>query len=128
MKATGIRLKASCSNPDSPKLTEIDSIYVEGCTNPGLFKKEALYDYLQYICHLSLLMIYVFNCKFICSQVHRPTSVHKNNTSVHTAWNPVCTEVFRQLTLRRIWIVSVRIFSANLPIAPMDYEFRSLIT
>lgn len=25
MKATGIRLKASCSNPDSPKLTEIDS-------------------------------------------------------------------------------------------------------
>ena len=47
MKATGIRLKASCSNPDSPKLTEIDSIYVEGCTNPGLFKKEALYDYLQ---------------------------------------------------------------------------------
>lgn len=47
MKATGIRLKASCSNPDSPKLTEIDSVYVEGCTNPGLFKKEALYDYLQ---------------------------------------------------------------------------------
>ena len=40
MKATGIRLKASCSNPDSPKLTEIDSIYVEGCTNPGLFKKK----------------------------------------------------------------------------------------
>ena len=47
MKATGIRLKASCSNPDSPKLTEIDSVYVEGCTNPGLFKKEVLYDYLQ---------------------------------------------------------------------------------
>lgn len=41
MKATGIRLKASCSNPDSPKLTEIDSIYVEGCTNPGLFKKRS---------------------------------------------------------------------------------------
>ena len=47
MKATGIRLKASCSNPDSPKLTEIDSIYLEGCTNPGLRKKETLYDYLQ---------------------------------------------------------------------------------
>lgn len=40
MKATGIRLKASCSDPDSPKLTEIDSIYLEGCTNPGLRKKE----------------------------------------------------------------------------------------
>lgn len=46
MKATGIRLKASCSNPNSPSLTEISSVYVTGCDNPGLFKKEVLYDYL----------------------------------------------------------------------------------
>lgn len=47
MKATKIRLKAGCSNAANPTLTEIDAIYVEGCNNPGFFKKETLYDYLK---------------------------------------------------------------------------------
>ena len=31
----------------SLKTTEIDQIYIEGCTNPGYFKKATLYDYLK---------------------------------------------------------------------------------
>lgn len=37
MKATKIKMKPGCSN--STKTTEIDQIYIEGCTNPGYFKK-----------------------------------------------------------------------------------------
>ena len=35
MKATKIKMKPGCSN--STKTTEIDQIYIEGCTNPGYF-------------------------------------------------------------------------------------------
>lgn len=45
MKATKIKMKPGCSN--STKTTEIDQIYIEGCTNPGYFKKATLYDYLK---------------------------------------------------------------------------------
>lgn len=45
MKATKIKMKPGCSN--STKTTEIDQIYIEGCTNPGYFKKTTLYDYLK---------------------------------------------------------------------------------
>ena len=41
MKATKIKMKPGCSN--STKTTEIDQIYIEGCTNPGYFKKATLY-------------------------------------------------------------------------------------
>lgn len=45
MKATKIKIKSGCAN--SWKTTEIDQIYIEGCTNPGFFKKADLYDYLK---------------------------------------------------------------------------------
>ena len=31
----------------SRNLLEIDSIYIEGCTNPGYFKKGVLHDFLK---------------------------------------------------------------------------------
>ena len=43
MKATKIKMKSGCTNGG---LLEIDEIYVEGCTNPGFFKKEVLHKYL----------------------------------------------------------------------------------
>ncbi|MCI7741974.1 MAG: DUF3892 domain-containing protein [Clostridiales bacterium] len=43
--ATKIKMKPSCSY--SQNLLEIDSIYIEGCRNPGFFKKENLHDYLK---------------------------------------------------------------------------------
>ena len=43
MKATKIRMKPGCTNGG---LLEIDEIYVEGCNNPGFFKKENLHKYL----------------------------------------------------------------------------------
>ena len=42
--ATKIKMKYGCYN--SQDLTEIDEIYVIGCSNPGYFKKATLYDYL----------------------------------------------------------------------------------
>lgn len=45
MKATKIKMKAGCTN--SNNVTEISEIYLEGCTNPGYFTKECLYDYLK---------------------------------------------------------------------------------
>ena len=33
MKATKIKMKPGCAN--STKTTEIDQIYIEGCSNPG---------------------------------------------------------------------------------------------
>ena len=45
MYATKIKMKAGCYS--SQQLTEIDEIYVEGCTNPGFFKKEVLHDHLK---------------------------------------------------------------------------------
>lgn len=31
----------------SNNLTEIDEIYITGCTNPGYYKKAVLYDYVK---------------------------------------------------------------------------------
>lgn len=45
MYATRIRMQSGCYY--SKKLEEIDSIYVEGCNNPGFFKKADLHDFLK---------------------------------------------------------------------------------
>lgn len=45
MYATKIRMKQGCYS--SGNLLEIDSIYIEGCNNPGFFRKEVLYDFLR---------------------------------------------------------------------------------
>lgn len=44
MYATKIKMKNGCRNSNNVK--EIDEIYVEGCTEPGFYKKSKLYDYL----------------------------------------------------------------------------------
>lgn len=45
MYATKIKMKRGCHFSQS--LLEIDEIYVEGCTNPGYFKKAVIHDYLK---------------------------------------------------------------------------------
>ncbi len=45
MYATKIKMKSGCYY--SSDLLEIDSIYIEGCDNPGFFKKKALHDFLK---------------------------------------------------------------------------------
>lgn len=45
MYATKLKMKNGSRN--SYDLLEIDQIYIEGCTNPGFFKKSSLYDYLE---------------------------------------------------------------------------------
>ena len=45
MYAKKIKMKSGCYN--SQKLTEIDEVYIDGCNNPGYFKKGILYDYLK---------------------------------------------------------------------------------
>jgi len=45
MKATKIKMKPGCAN--STKTTEIDQIYIEGCSNPGYYKKADIYDHLK---------------------------------------------------------------------------------
>lgn len=45
MYATKIKMMPGCSY--SRNLLEIDSIYIEGCTNPGYFKKDVLHDFLK---------------------------------------------------------------------------------
>lgn len=45
MYATKIKMQQGCYNSQS--LLEIDSIYIEGCNNPGFFKKAVLHDYLK---------------------------------------------------------------------------------
>ena len=44
MKATKILMTFGHSNGG---LLEIDSIYLEGCTSPGFYKKAAVHDYLK---------------------------------------------------------------------------------
>ena len=44
MYATKIKMMPGCGN--SQKTVEIDEIYVEGCENPGFFKKATLHDHL----------------------------------------------------------------------------------
>ena len=43
--ATKIRMKPGCGY--SWQLTEIDSIYLEGLSQPGLYTKESIHDYLK---------------------------------------------------------------------------------
>lgn len=45
MYATKIKMMPGCGY--SQQLTEIDEIYIEGCNNPGFFKKATLHDYLK---------------------------------------------------------------------------------
>lgn len=45
MKATKIKMKPGCSC--SYKATEIDQIYIEGCTEPGYYYKATVYDYVR---------------------------------------------------------------------------------
>ena len=45
MYATKIKMKPGCYY--SQNLLEIDSIYIEGCDNPGFFKKAILYNFLE---------------------------------------------------------------------------------
>ena len=45
MYATKIKMKPGCYS--SSNLLEIDSIYIEGCGNPGFFKKDVLHDFLK---------------------------------------------------------------------------------
>lgn len=44
MKATKRRMKQGCEY--SNNVQEISELYITGCDNPGLFKKDVLYDYL----------------------------------------------------------------------------------
>jgi hypothetical protein len=45
MYATKIKMNPGCYS--SQNLIEIDEIYIEGCNNPGFFKKANLHDYLK---------------------------------------------------------------------------------
>lgn len=45
MLATKILMKASCVY--SNNVQEIDQIYLDGCNNPGFYKKEFLHDYVK---------------------------------------------------------------------------------
>lgn len=45
MYAKKIKMKYGCSN--SNNVQEIEEIYIDGCNNPGYFKKSVLYDYLE---------------------------------------------------------------------------------
>lgn len=45
MYATKIKMKNGCNRSDN--LLEIDEIYIEGCNNPGFFKKANIYDFLK---------------------------------------------------------------------------------
>ena len=41
------KIKMETGNYYSNNIQEIDKIYVDGCSNPGYFEKESLYDYLK---------------------------------------------------------------------------------
>ena len=45
MTATKIKMKTGCRY--SSNLTEIDEIYITGCTNPGYFKKAVVHDFVK---------------------------------------------------------------------------------
>ena len=45
MKATKIHMNTGCEASNNE--IDINSIYLIGCTNPGWFLKEVLYDYLK---------------------------------------------------------------------------------
>ena len=43
--AKKIKMMSGCNN--SQNVTDIDEIYIDGCKNPGFFKKAVLHDYLK---------------------------------------------------------------------------------
>lgn len=45
MYATKIKMQPDCYYSQS--LLEINSVYIEGCANPGFFKKATLHNYLK---------------------------------------------------------------------------------
>lgn len=45
MYATKIKMMPGCGN--SQKAVEINEIYIEGCKDPGFYKKGVLHDYLK---------------------------------------------------------------------------------
>jgi hypothetical protein len=45
MLAKSIKMNSGCNSSQS--LLEIDQIYIDGCSKPGLYKKATLYDYLK---------------------------------------------------------------------------------
>ena len=45
MKAVKIKMKAGSRS--SYNLTEIDEIYITGCSNPGYFKKAVIHDFVK---------------------------------------------------------------------------------
>lgn len=45
MYAKKIKMQPGCTYSNNTQ--EIDEIYVDGCNNPGFFKKEVLHDYLK---------------------------------------------------------------------------------
>lgn len=45
MYATKIKMQRGCQYSQS--LLEIDEIYIEGCNNPGFFKKSVIHDYVK---------------------------------------------------------------------------------
>lgn len=45
MYARKIKMLPNCYYSDN--LLEIDEVYVDGCSNPGFFKKAILYDFLK---------------------------------------------------------------------------------
>lgn len=58
MKATKIKMKQGCYY--SNKLTEIDQIYIEGCSHPGYYYKSAIYDHLKQYPNSIKVNIYPF--------------------------------------------------------------------
>jgi len=45
MYAKKLKMQQGCSKSNSTQ--EIAEIYIDGCKNPGFFKKETLHDYLK---------------------------------------------------------------------------------
>ena len=45
MYISKIKMKLGCYN--SQLLTEIDEVFVEGCVDPGFYKKATIHDYLK---------------------------------------------------------------------------------
>lgn len=61
MKVTKIRMKAGCGY--SQNLLEIDSIYLEGCADPGLYKKEIVHDYIK--SHPNSIKVNIYSYPFL---------------------------------------------------------------
>ena len=56
MYATKIKMQRGCYNSNS--LLEIDEIFIEGCDNPGFFKKAVIHDFLKE--HPGSIQVYIY--------------------------------------------------------------------